>query len=158
MRQLIAVIGPGACSEEERQTAFEVGAEIARRGYGVVCGGLGGAMEAASKGCVEFGGGCVGLLPGIDLSEGNLYLTVAIPTGLGEGRNVLIARAGVGAIAVGGEFGTLSEIAFALKLGKPVVTLGGWTIRHPSGLGERLLRANNAVEAVELLLGALEGS
>lgn len=158
MMRLVAVIGPGSCSEEEWGRAFDVGAEIARRGLGVVCGGLGGAMEAACRGCAAFGGECVGILPGTDPSEGNPYLSFAIPTGMGEGRNVLVVRAGAGAIAVGGEYGTLSEIALALKLGKPVVTLGGWSLQHPSGLGERLLRADSAAEAVELLLGALEGS
>jgi uncharacterized protein (TIGR00725 family) len=94
----------------------------------VVCGGLGGVMEAACRGAREAGGLTVGILPGLDRSAANPYVEVALPTGLGEGRNLLVVRAADALIAVGGGYGTLSEIALALKAGKPVVGLGSWEI------------------------------
>ena len=108
--------------------AEEVGRLVAEAGATVVTGGLGGVMEAASKGAREAGGTTAGLLPGADRHEANQWLTVAIPTGMGEARNALVVRAADGVIAVGGEWGTLSEIAFARKTGKPVVGLGSWDL------------------------------
>ena len=119
--------------------AFDVGRGLALAGAAVVCGGLGGVMEAACRGAREGGGLTVGLLPGIDRADANPYVSVAIATGLGEARNALVVRAADAAIAVGGEFGTLSEIAFALKLGKSVVGLETW----------ELGRAGQPVDAVE---------
>ena len=126
--------------------AERVGAELARRGAVIVCGGLGGAMEAACRGARGEGGLTVGLLPGDDRSAANPYVDVAVPTGLGEGRNALVARAADAVIAVGGGYGTLSEIAFALKAGKLVVGLGGWDL-------EGMTAAGSADDAVTLALG-----
>jgi uncharacterized protein (TIGR00725 family) len=106
----------------------EVGRLLARAGAILVTGGLGGAMEAASRGAAAEGGLTVGLLPGTSRTAANPYLAVAIPTGMGEGRNVLNVRASDAVIAVAGEFGTLSEIAFALKTGVPVVGLNTWEL------------------------------
>jgi uncharacterized protein (TIGR00725 family) len=108
--------------------AESVGRELAQRGVVVVCGGLGGAMEAACRGAKEAGGTTVGLLPGADRGRANPYVDVAVATGLGEARNALVARAADALVAVGGGYGTLSEIALALRAGKRVVGLGSWEI------------------------------
>ena len=121
----MAVIGPG---DEPAAGAAEVGRLVAERGAVLVCGGLGGAMEAACRGAKQAGGVTVGILPGSDRSDANPYLDVALPTGLGEARNALVVRAADAVIAIGGGYGTLSEIALALKAGKPVIGLGTWEI------------------------------
>jgi uncharacterized protein (TIGR00725 family) len=121
------VSGPGiGATEEECATAFEVGRLLAQAGAVVVTGGLGGVMAAASRGAFEHGGTTVGLLPGSDREAANPYLTVSIPTGLGEMRNALLVRTCDGIIAVGGSWGTASEIALACRSGVPVFSLGGW--------------------------------
>ena len=124
----MAVVGPGDASEEEIAAAEAVGRGLARSGAVLVCGGLGGVMPAASRGAAEAGGTTVGILPGTDRAAGNEWLTVAIPTGLGELRNGLVIRASDAVIAVGGAYGTLSEIALALKTGTPVIGLNSWDI------------------------------
>ena len=108
--------------------AEEVGRLLARRGAVVVCGGLGGVMEAACRGASREGGTTVGVLPGLDRGAANPFVSVAVATGLGEARNALVVRAADALIAVGGAYGTLSEIALALKAGKPVIGLGTWEI------------------------------
>ena len=108
--------------------AEEVGRLLARRGAVVVCGGLGGVMEAACRGASREGGTTVGVLPGLDRGAANPFVSVAVATGLGEVRNALVVRAADALIAVGGAYGTLSEIALALKAGKPVIGLGTWEI------------------------------
>ena len=124
----MAVVGPGAASPEQEAAAEEVGRLLARRGAVVVCGGLGGVMEAACRGASREGGTTVGLLPGLDRGAANPFVSVAVATGLGEARNALVVRAADALIAVGGAYGTLSEIALALKAGKPVIGLGTWEI------------------------------
>lgn len=124
----IAVVGPAEAPADVLDTAEAVGAEIARAGAVLVCGGRGGAMEAACRGARSQDGTTVGILPGADRSEANPFVSVAIPTGLGELRNGLVVRAADAVIAVSGEYGTLSEVAFALKTGKPVVGLGTWEL------------------------------
>jgi uncharacterized protein (TIGR00725 family) len=101
---------------------------IAERGALLVCGGLGGVMEAACRGARAAGGTTLGLLPGADRAEANPHVTVAVPTGLGEARNALVVRAADAVVAIGGGYGTLSEIALALRAGKPVIGLGTWDI------------------------------
>jgi uncharacterized protein (TIGR00725 family) len=105
-----------------------VGRLVAERGAVVVCGGLGGTMEAACRGAKQAGGTTVGILPGLDRSQANPFVDVALPTGLGEARNALVVRAADAVIAIGGGYGTLSEIALALKSGKRVIGLGTWEI------------------------------
>jgi uncharacterized protein (TIGR00725 family) len=105
-----------------------VGRELGSRGALLVTGGLGGVMEAACRGARDAGGTTIGILPGTDRSAANPYVDVAIPSGLGEARNALVVRAADALIAIGGAYGTLSEIAFALKAGKRVVGLGTWDI------------------------------
>ena len=124
----MAVVGPGEASPDELATADAVGRLIARRGAALVCGGLGGVMEAACRGARAEGGTTIGILPGLDRAAANPYVEVAIATGLGEARNALVVRAADVLIAVGGAYGTLSEIALALKAGKRVVGLKTWEI------------------------------
>jgi len=121
--QPVGMIGPGDGAPEVCQAAYEVAAALASAGFSIVCGGRSGVMEAASRGAREHGGVAIGLLPEDDTRNANVHLTVAIPTGMGEMRNALIARCSVCLVAVGGGMGTLSEMALGLKLGKQVFTL-----------------------------------
>jgi len=125
-RTLVGVIGGSLVDESTRKTALGLGGLLARRGCTVVCGGLGGVMEAASRGAVEAGGDVVGILPGPDSSEVNPFVTHPVVTAMGHARNVIIAHTAQFLVAVGGEMGTLSEIAVSLKLGKTVYSLGSW--------------------------------
>jgi uncharacterized protein (TIGR00725 family) len=151
-RSYLGVIGAGTCDDSQAALAEEVGRLLAQAGAVVVCGGLGGVMEAACRGAKRAGGTTVGLLPGLDRSDANPWVDVAIPTGLGEARNVLVVRSADALIAIGGEFGTLSEIAFALKTGKRVVGLGTWELPQRS---DAIVRASTAAQAVSL---ATDGS
>ena len=153
----VAVVGEQQASPTARELAYQVGRELARRGAVVLTGGLGGVMEAASRGCHEAGGLCVGILPGEDPGEANDWVHLPIVTGMGHARNVVLVRSADGVIAVGGSYGTLSEIALALKLGRPVVGLFTWELVRPGAApGEDpILRARDAAEAVELLWARL---
>jgi uncharacterized protein (TIGR00725 family) len=142
----VAVVGPGEASREELESAEAVGRLLAERGATVICGGLGGVMAATCRGAREAGGIAVGLLPGSDRSAANEWVSVAIPTGLGELRNGLVVRAADAVIAVGRGYGTLSEVALALKAGRPVVGLGSWEV-------EGVEPAQSAEEAVQRALG-----
>jgi uncharacterized protein (TIGR00725 family) len=156
-QRYVAVVGASGASREEERIAEQVGRLLAASGAIVVTGGLGGVMAAACRGAKSAGGTTVGLLPGEDRSDANPWVDVAVPTGLGEARNALVARCAEGVIAVGGEFGTLSEIALALKLRRPVVGIGTWTIEKDFGPVDPIGRAHDAVEAVRLLFDLLEG-
>ena len=122
---MIGVIGAAQPTPQGLVLAESVGREIARRGAVLVCGGLGGVMEAAARGAFEAGGEVVGVLPGPESASANPFVTIAIPTNMGHARNVIIAQTAEALIAVEGEYGTLSETAIGLKLGKPVVVLPG---------------------------------
>jgi len=124
----VAVVGPGDASPAEIESAELIGRGVAQRGDTLVCGGLGGVMEAACRGANSVGDTTVGILPGSDRAAGNEWLTIALPTGLGELRNGLVVRAADVLVAVGGAYGTLSEVALALKTGVPVVGLHTWEI------------------------------
>jgi uncharacterized protein (TIGR00725 family) len=139
------VIGAGRASDEEARAAEAVGRGLAEARAVLVCGGLGGVMEAACRGAKEAGGTTVGILPGSDRGAANRFVDIAIATGLGEARNALIVRAVDALVAVGGEYGTLSEIALALKGGTPVIGLGSWDI-------EGVVRARTPAEAVSRAL------
>jgi uncharacterized protein (TIGR00725 family) len=119
----IAVCGGAEPHERHAQQAAEVGALLAKAGAVVVCGGRGGCMEAAARGAHEQGGVTIGVLPGRDARDANGYVTYPLPTGLGEFRNTLVVSFADAVIAIGGEWGTMSEIAFAVKIGRPVVLL-----------------------------------
>ena len=149
----ISVIGAGQASDDEAAAGEEIGRRLAEAGAVLVCGGLGGVMDAAARGCEAAGGTSVGILPGDDRHHGSPHLTVRIATGLGEARNALVARAADAVIAVGGEFGTLSEIALALKMGKRVIGLGTWDLRRDDMDADPLVRADSAEEAVRSALG-----
>jgi len=124
----IAVVGPGEATAAEVETAMAVGRKLAERGAVVVCGGLDGVMAGACRGVREAGGTSIGLLPGVERAAANPWVTLALPTGLGELRNGLVVRAADAMIAIGGAYGTLSEIALALRTGVPVVGIGTWEI------------------------------
>jgi uncharacterized protein (TIGR00725 family) len=122
------VVGASQATEEDLRDAEEVGRRLGEAGAIVVCGGRGGVMSAASKGCAEAGGTVIGMLPGEDRSDANAWVTIAIPTGLGELRNGLIVRTADALIAVGGAYGTLSEIALGLTADKLIYSLHSWDI------------------------------
>jgi uncharacterized protein (TIGR00725 family) len=147
----IAVAGPGDARPEDVAAAREVGRLLAEAGAVVLTGGLGGVMAAATDGANAAGGTTVALLPGADRSRS--AATVAIPTGLGEMRNALLVRAADAVIAVGGSWGTLSEIALAQRTGVPLVCLGGWDVRDETGKPEQVVRAGSPAEAVRHVLG-----
>jgi uncharacterized protein (TIGR00725 family) len=127
-KTVIAVIGAGRATAEEKRIAREVGALIARKSAVLLCGGLGGAMEAACAGAVAEGGITIGLLPGTGTGDAAPSVQIALPTGMGEARNYLVATGAEGVIAVGGALGTLSELAFALKKRLPVAAIGSWKL------------------------------
>jgi uncharacterized protein (TIGR00725 family) len=150
----VAVVGPNDGSREELEGAEETGRLLAERGAVLVCGGLGGAMEAACRGARSSGGTTVGILPGTDRADANPYVQIALPTGLAEGRNLLVVRSADAVIAVGGAYGTLSEIAFALRAGTPVVGLHTWELARGGKADEAVIRAASPSQAVELALDA----
>jgi len=124
----VAVVGPGDASARELEAAEQVGAQLAAAGAVVVTGGLGGVMEAACRGARSRHGTTLGILPGDDRDAANGWVQVAVATGMGELRNGLVVRAADALVAIGGGHGTLSEVALALKLGRPVVGLGTWAV------------------------------
>jgi uncharacterized protein (TIGR00725 family) len=144
----IAVVGPGTADARELERAEDAGAAIADAGAVLVCGGLGGVMEAACRGARSRGGTTVGLLPGVDREDANGWVLLAIPTGLGEARNALVVRAADAIVAIGGAWGTLSEIALALKAGKPVVGLDTWELGRGGVLVEGVIEEQDAAAAV----------
>ncbi len=146
---LIGVIGGESCSAEVARLAEEVGAELARRGAVLICGGRGGVMEAACRGARREGGLTIGILPGSDPAEANPYVAIPLATGLGSARNYVIVTAAAALIAIDGEYGTLSEIGFALRQGKRVVGLESWEIPG-------MVKARTPQEAVSLALEVAE--
>ncbi len=141
-RKIIGVIGGSQCTPEVAELAERVGEEIARRGGIIICGGLTGVMEAACRGAKKYSGLTIGILPGNEKWEANPFLDVPIATGMGDARNVIIIRTADAVIAVDGEYGTLSEMAFCLKFNKPLVGLRTWAI------DPKIVHANDAVDAV----------
>lgn len=145
----VSVVGGARADAREKELAHAVGRALGEAGAVLVCGGHGGVMKEAARGCREAGGLTVGLLPGRHGREANPHISIPLPTGMGEARNALVARAGEAVIAVGGEWGTLSEIALARKMGRTVVALG-----EPPARGLDLTRAQDPEEAVALALEA----
>ena len=145
----IGVIGGAVCSPEIYEIACDVGREIATNGFALVCGGLGGVMEAACRGAKARGGITIGLLPTSDRKDANPYCDFVIPTGLGHARNILVVHASDALIAVDGEAGTLSEIAIALKVGKPIVGIKSWELEG------RVPQTERGDEAVAMLMEML---
>ena len=145
-RTRVAVIGGSRPGRTALDQAFEVGKLLARRGAVLVCGGLGGVMEAAARGARSEGGLAIGILPGASPAEANPCIDIPIATGLGYTRNSLVVMNADAVIAVDGEYGTLSEIAYGLIYGKKVVGLGTWEVKG-------VLPARDPEEAVRLVLG-----
>ena len=146
-RPHVGVIGASDCDGGTAARAEEVGRLIAGRGAVLVCGGMGGVMEAACRGAQQAGGLTVGILPGADREAANAFVDVAIATGLGEARNLAIVRTSDVLIAIAGSHGTLSEIGFALRMGKTVIGLDTWDVRG-------IVTARSPAEAVELAFRA----
>jgi len=149
---VVAVIGNAACSVEEAKLAQEIGEQLASRGATVVCGGLGGAMEAVCRGAKLKGGLTVGILPGNDPEMANPWVDVAIATGVGQGRNAMVVQSAQAVIAIGGRYGTLSEIGHALKRGIPVVGLNTWVLSRGGKEDDTIIRARNVADAVDKAL------
>ena len=163
----IAVIGSGEdkLTSQLAEIANEVGREIAKRGAVLICGGLGGVMVEAARGAKEQGGLTVGILPGEESGSANSFIDIALPTGLGFARNILVAYSGDALIAVGGRLGTLSEISFALMKKKPVIGIHTWNLEQLSGrmsscedqsYGDRVLKCVNAKGAVDTAFAIIE--
>ena len=148
----VAVSGPGQAQAQatELAAAEHVGSLLAEHGAVVVTGGLGGVMEAACRGAKSAGGITLGILPGLERSDANQWVDVALPTGMGEMRNALLIRASDVLIAIAGEFGTLSEVALALKTGVPVVGLGTWELHKGGRAVAAFEQASDPETAVEL--------
>ena len=153
----IGVIGGADAAEETCKIAYEAGKYIANNNAILICGGLGGVMEAASKGASENGGIVVGIIPGTDKNAANPFVKIVIPTGMGVARNALVVHASDVLIAFPGKFGTLSEIGLALNLGKPVIYLpGAWNLQKIEPVDASLYKeAFDAHSAVGLAIGAL---
>jgi uncharacterized protein (TIGR00725 family) len=150
----ISVIGAGRVTAELYALAEEVGRLVAEAGAVLVCGGLSGVMAAAARGAQEAGGHTVGILPGHDRSEANKYIDCVVTTGMGHGRNLAVVSTGDVVIAVGGAFGTLSEIGLARAIGRPVVLLDSWRLQHDEGT-EGVFYATTPQQAITLALEAL---
>ena len=154
--KIIGVIGGSRADPEILRLAEEVGAEIARIGAAVVCGGLTGVMEAVCKGARDKGGLTIGIIPSDNKSDANKYVQIPIVTGMGMGRNVMLVKTADVLIAISGEFGTLSEIAHALNMGKTVIGLRTWKLEKAAGRPiPKLVEAQTPQEAVRLALEAI---
>lgn len=154
-RPRIGVLGPNQCDETQRALGLAVGHALARRGAILFCGGLGGMMAAAAEGAKQAGGLTVGVLPGTDAGEANPFIDLPLPTGLDAYRNMLLVRFCHAVIAVCGQYGTLSEVAFALRLGIPVVGLHTWQLQREGRLDPGIMPAGTPEEAVENALSAV---
>jgi uncharacterized protein (TIGR00725 family) len=151
------VIGAGEGSEEILRDAEAVGRGIAEAGAVLVCGGMTGVMEAASRGAANADGTVIGIVPTISPADANPYVTHVIATGIGHARNLAVVASGDAVIAIGGEWGTLSEIAFARRLERPVVAIRSWTLRNQAGTDLGIVEAETPEEAVEAALSVAEG-
>jgi len=147
-KRLIAVIGGSHSSAKEGRLAEEVGKELARRGAILVCGGMGGIMEAACRGASAGGGLTIGILPGESSRDANSYVQLPIVTGIGYARNAIVAKSAQAVIAIGGSYGTLSEIGYALQNGIPVIGLGTWSLSKNGKVDKSIVPADGAADAV----------
>jgi len=150
--KFIAVIGGSQPSPQEAQLAEAVGCELAKQGATLVCGGLGGVMEAACKGASSEGGVTIGILPGDNRQAANPYVQIPIVTGIGYARNVAVVKSAQAVIAIGGSYGTLSEISHALQSGIPVIGLNTWTLSIKGQQDNSITPAQSPAEAVNKAL------
>ena len=153
---VIAVVGDSSCSPEEAKLAETVGELLAQQHVTVVCGGLGGVMEAVCRGAKSKGGLTVGILPGQDPCTANPWVDVPVVTGMGEARNVAVVKSAQAVIAIGGSYGTLSEISYALKSGIPVIGLNTWSLSRNGRDDDSIVRVQSAVEAVNKAISLAE--
>jgi hypothetical protein len=156
-KRLIAVIGGGQCSKEEAKVAEEVGRGLAKHGAILVCGGLSGVMEAACKGASTEDGITIGILPGDNRQTANPYVEIPIVTGIGYARNLTVVKSAQAVIAIGGSYGTLSEIAHALQCGIPVIGLNTWSLSKNDQPDSSIILAQNPEDAVSLALSLAAG-
>ncbi len=143
---IIAVVGAGKCSKKLRDMAAEVGKYVAENDGVLVCGGMGGIMEGAARGAKEAGGTTIGILPTDNREDANEFIDYVIPTGFGEARNIMVVRTADAVVAFPGKYGTLTEMAFALHAGKPVVSVKAWK------LGDEIHHVDGPIEAAELAM------
>ncbi len=155
---IVAVIGASTCNSETYDIAYTVGYHLGLQGCQLICGGLGGVMAAACEGAKTAGGNTIGILPGTDPCVANPWVDSAIATGMGEARNAIIVHTAQALIAIAGEYGTLSEIAFALKLGKPIIGLHTWQPTYPGQNRQILPRVTTPEAAVEWVLDHLNST
>jgi hypothetical protein len=151
-QKIIAVIGGGQPSPEEAKLAEEIGKELAKQGAILVCGGLGGVMEAACRGASSEGGVTIGILPGDNSQAANPYVQIPIVTGMGYARNIPVVKSAQAVIAVDGSYGTLSEIAHALQSGIPVIGLNTWALSRNGQPDNSIIPVQTATEAVNKAL------
>ncbi len=149
-KKLIGVIGSRDCDDVTLQRAYDVGRGIAARGYGLICGGLGGVMEAVCRGATELGGVTVGVLPGDDPEAANPFVAIRVATGMGIARNVIIVRSAAAVVAIAGGPGTLSEVAHCLQLGVPVISLGSFDV------SSEIEQVETAMDAVDAAIAAAQ--
>ena len=150
IKNIIAVIGAGQCDQRIFKLAEQTGRRLAEEGLVIICGGLGGVMEAACKGAKEAGGQTIGILPGDDTASANSYVDIPIATGMGIARNIIIIRSAQAVLAVNGSYGTLSELAYALQLQKPIVGLETWDV------SEKMFTAADPQQAVNKVLEIID--
>lgn len=153
----IAVIGGGRCTAREAVLAETVGRELAKRGAILVCGGLTGIMEAACRGAAIESGLTIGILPSDDPADSNPYVQIPVATGVGHARNIAVVRSAQAVIAIGGDYGTLTEIGFALKSGIPVIGLKTWSLYRNGEEDRSIIKAEDAVDAVEKSISLAKG-
>ncbi len=146
---IIAVIGDSSCPPEKAKLAEAVGEQLAQRGATIICGGLGGVMEAVCRGAKSKGGLTIGVLPGEDSNKANPWVDIPIVTGVGYARNMAVVKSAQAAIAIGGNYGTLSEIAYALKGGIPVIGLNTWSLSQNGQEDNSIIRVYSTTEAVD---------
>ena len=151
-KKFIAVIGGGQCSPQEAEVAEAVGRELAKKGAILVCGGKSGVMEAACKGASAEGGITIGILPGDSRQAANPYVQIPIVTGIGYARNVVVVKSAQAVIAIGGNYGTLSEISHALESGIPVIGLNTWSLSRKGQPDNSIIPAQDPAEAVDKAL------
>ena len=148
-KKFIAVIGGGQCSPREAELAEATGRELARRGAILICGGLGGVMEAACKGASSEGGITIGILPGDNRQQANPYVQIPIVTNIGYARNIIVVKSAQAVIAIDGSYGTLSEIGHALQYNIPVIGLNTWSLSRNRQLDNSIIQAKDPPEAVD---------
>ena len=145
-KPVIAVVGANKCSKKLRDQAAEVGRYVAEKGGVIVCGGLGGIMEGAARGAKEANGVTIGILPTDNADDANEYIDYVVPTGFGEARNILVVRTADAVVAFPGKYGTLTEMAFALQAGKPLISVNAWK------LGDGIKQVETPLEAAKLAM------